>query len=64
MLLRHFNRICADKGEQVAVREIRKHAGWYTRGMRGAARVRRQVNTITDAEQMRQVFRLLAPDAR
>ena len=36
MLLDHFALICADKGDNVAVREIRKHIGWYVKGMRGA----------------------------
>ncbi|MBQ6401931.1 MAG: tRNA-dihydrouridine synthase [Firmicutes bacterium] len=63
MLLRHFDMVCADKGEQTAVREIRKHVGWYVRGLRGATRLRREVNTITDGEAMRKVFRQMVPDA-
>lgn len=56
MLLRHFEMVIEDKGAHIAVREIRKHIGWYIKGMRGAAELRRTVNGIDDAEQMRQMI--------
>ena len=59
MLIRHFNMICEDKGEDIAVREIRKFVGWYTKGMRGAPAVRREINQITDAPSMIKTFSLL-----
>lgn len=59
MLIRHLDMLTEDKGEDIAVREIRKFTGWYTKGMRGAAAVRRQVNTIADAAEMAEVFRSL-----
>lgn len=57
MLLRHFDLIAADKGERIAVREIRKHVGWYIKGIHGAAALRRQVNQISDAAEMRRVIK-------
>ena len=45
------------KGEHIAVREIRKHIGWYIKGMHGAAAMRRRTNTINDPEEMRTVIR-------
>ncbi len=38
--LRHARMLCAWKGEAVAIREMRKHAVWYTRGLPGAAKAR------------------------
>ena len=38
--MRHARMLAAWKGEEVAVREMRKHAAWYTRGMFGAAQGR------------------------
>ena len=41
------------KGETVGLREARKHAGWYLRGCRGAAALRRQagmLSTMADLE--------------
>lgn len=57
MLLRHFDMIAENKGEAVAVREIRKHIGWYVKGMHGAAALRRKTNTITDPQEMKNVIR-------
>lgn len=53
MLIRHLDMVTEDKGERIAVREIRKHVGWYIKGMRGAASFRRQVNGIDDIQQMK-----------
>ncbi len=57
MLLRHFDLIARYKGEHIAVREIRKHIGWYIKGMHGAAAMRRRTNTINDPAEMRTVIR-------
>ena len=45
-VLRHARMLCALKGEAVAVREMRRHVVCYVRGMRDAARLRTQVNSI------------------
>lgn len=52
-LIKHLDMIIEDKGERIAVREIRKHVGWYIKGMHGAAAFRREVNGIDDAAVMR-----------
>ena len=31
-----------DKGEAVAIRELRKHLAWYFKGMRGAAQLKNE----------------------
>ncbi len=56
MLLKHFDLVIADKGEHIAVREIRKHIGWYIKGMHGAAAFRRMTNQISDVNEMREVI--------
>jgi len=48
--------IIADKGERIAVKEIRKHVGWYIKGMRGATAVKRTVNGIDDTEEMKKIL--------
>ncbi|WP_227939075.1 tRNA dihydrouridine synthase DusB [Alkalihalobacillus deserti] len=40
----HMDRLIKLKGENVAVREMRKHAAWYLKGMRGNGRVRDKIN--------------------
>ena len=57
MLIRHIDLVSEDKGEDTAVREMRKHVGWYIKGMPGAAGLRRQINTITDVDEMKRVIR-------
>ncbi|HBX22867.1 MAG TPA: tRNA dihydrouridine synthase DusB [Desulfotomaculum sp.] len=42
--VRHYNLLAQTKGEMIANREMRKHLAWYTRGLRGAARLRGLIN--------------------
>ncbi len=57
MMLRHFDDVCALKGEYIAVREMRKHVGWYLKGLPGAAAFRGKVNQINDADALREAIR-------
>ena len=56
----HLQLQIASLGEPVAVREMKKHAGWYIHGVPGAATLRRAVNTAQTAGQLRAVFSELA----
>lgn len=47
-------------GEAVAVREMKKHLGWYIHGVPGAANLRRTVNSAQTAQQLRAVLEQLA----
>ncbi|WP_163102885.1 tRNA dihydrouridine synthase DusB [Peribacillus alkalitolerans] len=40
----HLDRLIDLKNENVAVREMRKHAAWYLKGVRGNAKVRNGIN--------------------
>ena len=40
------------KGDYTAVREMRKICGWYLKGVHGSAAFRREVNQITDADEL------------
>lgn len=46
----HLDRLIDLKGEKVAVQEMRKHAAWYLKGMRGGARVRDKINETNTRE--------------
>lgn len=52
----HFARMIEDKGEKRAVLEMRKHFGWYTKGRPGSTSLRRKVNTVTTAEELRMLI--------
>ena len=56
VLMRHARMLSALKGEAVAVREMRRHVVCYVRGMRDAARVRTQVNSILTLEALEQTL--------
>ena len=45
MILRHARMLIAFSGEDVAIRQMRKHAGYYVTGYPDASRIRREVNT-------------------
>lgn len=50
LIKKHFRLLVLEKGDYAAVREMRKHLGWYLKGVPGSAEIRRKVNTINDAE--------------
>ena len=47
VLLEQAKATAEEKGERVAMREMRKHAAWYMRGLRGAAEFRRRSGTLS-----------------
>ena len=52
----HFTDLMSVKGEYAAVREMRKHASWYTKGLRGSAAMRRRINSIENADELLKEF--------
>ncbi len=50
--IRHMNLAVEEHGEYVAVREMRKHIGWYLKGLKNSARYRDQINKITDYKEV------------
>ena len=42
----HLDRLIAFKNEKIAVREMRKHAAWYLKGIRGNGKVRNDINRM------------------
>lgn len=48
----HIRLICEYKGERVGMREARKHAAWYIKGIRGAAAFRQEVGTLSTMEEL------------
>jgi len=52
MMKRHLRDTIDLKGAYVAVREMRKHVGWYLKGEPGSAAFRGKVNQITDVDEL------------
>ena len=59
IMLRHIENICNERGIKIGIREARKHALWYTKGLRGSTEYRRQMSTLESIEQLQEIaFRI------
>ena len=56
MILLHYDKMLQSRPEHIAAREMRKHIGWYLHGLRGAAKVRNEINRCASSKD---VFLLL-----
>ncbi|MCT4661170.1 MAG: tRNA dihydrouridine synthase DusB [Tissierellales bacterium] len=52
MALEHMRRLIPYKGEYRSIREMRKHIGWYVKGIRHSTEIRRQINTLETYEEV------------
>lgn len=52
----HMDRLIALRGEDVAVREMRKHLSWYLKGLKGSAHIKDNLMEGTTRRQMVQVL--------
>lgn len=50
--IKHINLAVVEHGEYIAVREMRKHIGWYLKGLKNSAKYRDQINKITDYKEV------------
>lgn len=56
MIESHYARMLAWKPEHIAVREMRKHIGWYLHGLRGAAQIRAEINRAGAPNEVRSIL--------
>ena len=59
MALSHARDLIAQKGEFIALREMRKHIAWYIKGIRGATSARDMINRCEDFESIEIILRKL-----
>ena len=55
VMLNHIQILCTYKGERVGIREARKHATWYTKGIRDAAQFRRELGMLESIAQLEEI---------
>lgn len=55
VMLNHIQMLCTYKGERVGIREARKHATWYTKGIRDAAQFRRELGMLESIAQLEEI---------
>mgnify|MGYP002732660843 CR=1 FL=1 len=48
----HLDRLIALKDEYIAVREMRKHAAWYLKGVSGNGKIRKEINNVETRDQL------------
>ncbi|GED72957.1 tRNA-dihydrouridine synthase [Brevibacillus reuszeri] len=54
--LLHAERLIALKGPRVGVLEMRKHAAWYLKGLRGATQTKNLVNAVETEDELRRTL--------
>ena len=52
MMLRHARMQIEFKGDYLGIREMRKHVAWYTKGLKGSARLRDEINKTESYEEL------------
>jgi tRNA-dihydrouridine synthase B len=50
LVIRHIKMVIEYKGEETAVKEMRKHIGWYLKGLRNSSEVKAKINEENKSE--------------
>lgn len=58
MMIRHLDELVQLKDEYSAVREMRKFVAWYTKGVKGAAKLRGKINNIETHAEMKEALNI------
>ncbi|ABR50599.1 putative TIM-barrel protein, nifR3 family [Alkaliphilus metalliredigens QYMF] len=53
MILEHMDLVIKYKGEYIGIREMRKHVGWYLKGLKNSASIRNLINRIESSQEMK-----------
>lgn len=56
LILDHAKLLVEHKGEYIAVREMRKHMGWYTAGWPNSARLRGRINGMETMDELMEIL--------
>lgn len=56
-IIEHMNRLIKLKGEKIALLEMRSHAAWYIKGMKGATYVKREIAKVSHKEELINLFK-------
>ena len=43
-----------EKGEDIGIKDMRKHLGWYSHGMNGSSDFRNKINRIKSIEEVKE----------
>ena len=56
MIMRHARMLIDYRGEYIGIREMRKHAAWYTAGFKGASKLRGCLNEASSIESLEEII--------
>lgn len=56
-LINHMNKLIDLKGEKIALLEMRSHAAWYVKGLRGATFVKRRISHLSTRQELLDLFK-------
>ena len=55
-MLRHARLQIEFKGDYLGIREMRKHVAWYTKGMKGSAKLRDEINQVESYQELEKLL--------
>ena len=56
VILEHGEMLIKCKGEYIGIREMRKHAAWYTAGLPGSSKLRGRMNEMEDYDDLKELI--------
>ncbi len=56
VIFRHLDLQVQHSGEERGIKEMRKHFGWYLKGLPGAARIREKINQVASLDTVKEVL--------
>ncbi len=60
MVMRHAQLMVEVKGDYIGMREMRKHAAWYTAGYKNSSKLRGRMNEVETLEELQQLLEMLS----
>lgn len=56
MIMTHMDMVTSIKGEAIGVKEMRKHAAWYLKGMPGSTRIKTEIFRMTTCAEVKKLL--------
>ncbi len=56
-MIRHMDKLIDLKGEKIALLEMRSHAAWYVKGLRGATHAKREISQVGTREELLEILK-------
>ncbi|XMB71533.1 tRNA dihydrouridine synthase DusB [Mycoplasmatota bacterium WC30] len=55
-ILKHLNKLVELKGERVAVLEMRSHAAWYIKGLKGSTKIKSEIVSTNSIQELEEII--------